>query len=46
MDDAWSSRDLLGEIRWVTECMPKDAFKDLYRCLHFADDREEDDNVD
>ena len=45
IDDIWSTRDSLDEVRCVTESMPKDTFKDLYRCLHFADHWEEDDNV-
>ena len=38
VDDTWSSREPLFEIGTAVESMPKGAFEDLHRCLHFTDD--------
>ena len=46
IDKTWSTRESLDAIGTVKESMPQDAFKDLYRCLHFDDDWEEDEGVD
>ena len=35
IDKTWSTRESLDAIGTVMESMPQDAFKDLYRCLHF-----------
>ena len=45
INDMWPTRDSLDEVRCVTEIMPKDAFKDLYQCLHFSDNRGGGDDV-
>ncbi len=42
MDDSWSTRCPIDAIAPLKECMPCDAFTDLYRCLHFADDFDDD----
>ena len=34
----WSTRELLDTIGTCMECMPKNAFQDIYTCLHFDDD--------
>ena len=46
IEHSWSTRDLLFHVGSFTESMPLDAFKDMHRCLHFADDWEEDANAD
>jgi hypothetical protein len=33
----WSTRELLDAIGTCMECMPKNAFQDIYTCLHFDD---------
>ena len=38
MEQTWSTRELLNAIGTCMECMPKNAFKDIYTCLHFDDD--------
>ena len=40
MGAMWSTRRVLDAIGPVKNCMPQDAFRDLLRCLHFADDWE------
>ena len=42
VDDSWSTRCPIDAIAPLKECMPRDAFADLYRCLHFADDFDDD----
>ena len=34
----WSTRESLDTIGTCMECMPKNAFQDIYTCLHFDDD--------
>ena len=34
----WSVREILDAVPLVKEFMPQDAYKDLYRCMHFVDD--------
>ncbi len=41
IDDSWSMRDPLEAIGLLKECMPCDAFRDMYRCMHFNDDFDE-----
>jgi hypothetical protein len=43
IDDSWSTRDPLDleAIGPAKECMPRDAFRDMYRCMHFNDDFDE-----
>ena len=41
----WSTRESLDAVGAVKESMPKDAFRDMYRCLHFCDDWEDNDGV-
>ena len=43
IEDIWSTRSTFKAEGAIKESMPQDAFKDLCRCLHFADDWEEDD---
>ena len=43
IDDMWSTRCAFKAVGPVKESMPQDAMKDLCRCMHFADDWEEDD---
>ena len=43
VEDIWSTRDAFSAVGPIKESMPQDAFKDLCRCMHFADDWEEDD---
>ena len=38
IDKTRSTQESLDEIGPVKESIPKDAFRDLYRCLHFTDD--------
>ena len=38
--DIWSTRSVHKANPSIKECMPQDAFKDLCRCMHFADDWE------
>ena len=38
IDDSWSTRDPLETIGPLKESMPPDAFRDMYRCMHFTDD--------
>jgi hypothetical protein len=44
VDDSWSTRCPIDAIAPLKECMPRDAFSDMFRCIHFLDnfdDREE-----
>ena len=43
IDEIWSTRHAFSANGPIKESMTQDAFKDLRRCLHFADDWEEDD---
>ena len=40
--DAWSTRESLYHVGLYAELMSLRAFQDMYRCLNFADDWEED----
>jgi hypothetical protein len=42
MEDTWSTRESLYHIGACAESMTINAFQDIHRCLHFADDWEED----
>ena len=42
IDNMWSIRKILDTVPFVKESMPQDAYKDLYRCMHFVDDWEAD----
>ena len=44
IEDIWSTRSTFKAEGSIKESMPQDAFKDLCRCLHFADDWEEEDS--
>ena len=44
--DNWSTRESLAAIGCVKIAMPKDAYQDMYWCLHFTDDWEEEDGVE
>ncbi len=37
IDDSWSTRDPHEAIGPLKECMSHDAFRDIYRCMHFND---------
>ena len=41
--DLWSTRDAFSACGSIKENMPQDTFKDLSRCMHFADDWDDDD---
>ena len=43
VEKIWDTRSSLRAIGAIKESMPQDAFKDLCRCMHFADDWEVDD---
>ena len=46
IDETWSTRESLRSIGAVKDSMPQDAYKDIYRCMHFSDDwEEEEENV-
>jgi hypothetical protein len=38
IERCWSTRESLDAIGTCMESMPKNAFEDMYRCLHFDDD--------
>ena len=42
IDNMWSVREILDAVPPVKESMPQDAYKDIYRCMHFVDDWEVD----
>ena len=44
MEHIWSMRSVHKANAPVKECMPQDAFKDFCRCMHFADNWEEEDD--
>ena len=44
--DTWSTRDSLFAIDSVKDSMPRGACFDMYRCMHFADDWDEDEGVE
>ena len=46
MEDVWSTWELLHHISTCAENMPMNAFQDMHRCLHFADNWEEDRDAD
>ena len=45
MDDAWSTREPLDSIGSLKECMTKNAYEDMYRCMHFSDNWDEKDGA-
>ena len=46
IEDTWSTRETLYAIPMAAESMPRAAFQDIHRCLHFADDWDEPDDVE
>lgn len=42
IEATWSTRESLDCIGAVKESMPKDAYIDMYRCMHFSDDWDDD----
>ena len=46
IDKTWSTGESLDAIGTVNESMPKDAFRDLYRCLYFTDNWDEEEGVE
>ena len=45
VDDCWSTRKSLDAVETAKESMPQGAFSDMQRCMHFADDWEDDKEV-
>ena len=43
IDDCWNTREALDAVGTAKESMPRGAFVDMHRCMHFADDWEEED---
>ncbi|KAL3775049.1 hypothetical protein ACHAW5_007513 [Stephanodiscus triporus] len=43
VQQCWSTRESLEAIGTVKESMPRGAFSDMQRCMHFADDWDEND---
>lgn len=43
IDDCWSTREALDAVGTAKESMPRSAFVDMHRCMHFADDWDEED---
>ena len=43
IDDCWNTREALDAIGTAKESMPRGAFADMHRCMHFADDWDEED---
>jgi len=43
VEQIWSTRDALDAIETIKSSMCQDAWKDMSRCIHFADDWEDDD---
>ena len=41
INSSWSTRDPTEAIGPLKESMPHDAFRDMYHCMHFADDFDE-----
>ena len=41
INDTWSTREPLKHVSTAVESMPKNAYIDMYRCMHFSDDWEE-----
>eukprot|EP00956_Cyclotella_meneghiniana_P038739 scaffold159386_cov22-Cyclotella_meneghiniana.AAC.1 len=46
IEETWSTREALKHVSSAAECMPKDAYIDMYRCMHFSDDWEPNENGD
>ena len=50
VEETWSTRESLDAVGAVKERFPQDAFRDMYQCMHFSDDwdeeKEGDDNVE
>ena len=46
IDKTWSKRESLNAIGTVKESTPKNAFRDLYLCLHFTDNWNEEEGVE
>ena len=42
----WSTRESLGAVGAVKESMPKDAYLDIHRCMHFSDDWDVEEGVE
>ena len=45
VEDTWSSRDALDAVGTAKESMPRAAYQEMSRCLHFTDDWEEQEHV-
>eukprot|EP00956_Cyclotella_meneghiniana_P033550 scaffold96912_cov61-Cyclotella_meneghiniana.AAC.1 len=46
IEATWSTRESLDAIGAAKESMPKDAYIDMYRCMHFSDDWDDDWDMD
>jgi hypothetical protein len=40
IEETWSLRELLDHVGATVECILKDTYIDMYRCMHFSDDWE------
>ena len=38
--ETWSMQESVDAIDAVKECMPQEAYKEIYPCMHFSDDWE------
>ena len=41
----WCTRDTIFAVPPVKESMTQDAYKDIYRCMHFSDDWDEEEDI-
>ena len=46
IDKTWYTLESLNSIGTVKEIITKDAFQDLYRCLHFTDYWDDEEGVE
>ncbi len=44
VEQIWSTREVFDAVEPIKLSMPQDAWKDMARCMHFADDWEDDDD--
>ena len=45
VEDTWSSRDALDAVGTAKESMPRAAYQEIARCLHFTDNWQEHEHV-
>ena len=46
INDCWSTGDSLRAVLVMKESVPLSAFQDMFRCLHFVGDWDDDDDVE